>query len=319
MPVSKFTCPECETVLRPAKPLPSGKRVTCPKCKAQFTVRDPDEEAKPAKSAKKPAAPAAKNDPFADDGPDTYAVIKEEEPKEELEDEEDEDEDEDRPRKPKKPKKDARMEDLEFRVRMDAPDPRGPAQAALISPSNFLMLVGTLACLVGVGAIAYGAWPFLFTEDILSKEEFFGVTQGKDSGSDTEQKTDSKQKQRKIQVEEGKVVWNDRTPSNEDKEAYYKARDEKELWLIIYMVAGGVVLVYNAFVIIGGVKMQNMESYTWAMVASIMAFVLSFPGLGQLAGLLALTTLRSKKVVDGFFYIPPSATPHARQKKKEVL
>jgi hypothetical protein len=62
--------------------------------------------------------------------------------------------------------------------------------------------------------------------------------------------------------------------------------------------------------------MQNMESYTWSMVGAIMALGASFPALGQLAGFIALTTLRSKKVIDGFFYVPPSATPHKKQKKQ---
>src|SRR6516164_4305022 len=130
MPVAKFTCPDCKTVLRPAKPLPSGKKVTCPKCKAAFTVTDPDEEK--AIKAGKPVA-SAKTDPFADDGPETYAVVKEEAPVEEDEDEEDEDDD-GKPKKPKQPKKDkARSEDLEWRLNMSVADPRGPAQAAVIS------------------------------------------------------------------------------------------------------------------------------------------------------------------------------------------
>jgi hypothetical protein len=55
------------------------------------------------------------------------------------------------------------------------------------------------------------------------------------------------------------------------------------------------------------------------MTASIMALGLSFPGLGQLAGFICISTLRSKKVLDGWFYIPPSATPHKKEKKREVL
>src|SRR5262249_14192975 len=122
MPVRKFTCPECEAVLRPAKPLPSGKRVTGPKCVAGFVVRGDAEEDEVAGKAKKPSTPAgkAKDNPFGDDGPEMYAVIKEEEPAQEEDEDEEEDDDydddEDRPRK-KKPKKDtARMEDLEFRL-----------------------------------------------------------------------------------------------------------------------------------------------------------------------------------------------------------
>src|SRR5262249_38753599 len=158
--------PDCDAVLRPAKPLPSGKRVTCPKCGAGFVVRGEDDEAETqAKAAKKPGAPAGKgkDDPFADDGPEMYAVIKEEAPAQEEDEDYDEDEDEDRPKK--KPKKDtARMEDLEFRLNTAVTDPRGPAQAALISPSNFLMLMSFISIAIAVLALAYGAWPFLFME-----------------------------------------------------------------------------------------------------------------------------------------------------------
>jgi hypothetical protein len=326
MSVSKFTCPECETVLRPAKPLPSGKRVTCPKCKANFAVHDAEEEAvksaKPAKKSASPAAPA-KNDPFDDDGPETYGIIKEAEPEEELDEEdededEDGDEDEDRPRKAKKPKKDtARSEDLEFRLNTKVTDPRGPAQAALIGPSNFLMLVATLAIIAAVLVIAYGAWPFLFAERPLDPADYFGVSnKGKD---ETENKggDQSKTKMRVMPDQDGKVdlAKLDQKLQNE----FYDAEDARILFLIILMASGAAVLVYNIFIIVGGVKMQNMESYTWSMVAAIMAFGPSFPGLGQIAALMAVTTLRSKKVVDGFFYIPPSATPHAKQKKKDVL
>jgi hypothetical protein len=316
MPVSKFTCPECETVLRPAKPLPSGKRVTCPKCQAQFTVRDPDEEAvKPVKPVKKSAAPAApaKKDPFGDDGPETYAVIKEEAPEEEVEDEEDDDEDDEgRVKKPKKER--VRSEDLEFRLNIKVTDPRGPAQAALISPSNFLMLVGTLACIAGIISIGYGAWPFLFSDDILDMADFFDPPKGS-SDSDAENKPKATKQRSRVQISEDRKVDRSKVPQ-EELNRYDDARDEK-WWILVACISGGAfVIAYNTVIIIGGVKMQNMESYTWAMIASIMAFVLSFPGLGQIAALMALTTLRSKKVVDGFFYVPPSATPHAKQKRQ---
>lgn len=318
MPVSKFTCPKCETVLRPAKPLPSGKRVTCPKCKAEFAVRDPDEEAvKPARPTKKPWAPA-KNDPFEDDGPGTYGVIKEEVPEETADEEEDEDEDEDRPGKAKTPKKQGtRSEDLQFQLNIKVTDPRGPAQAALISPSNFLMLVGTLACIAGVAAVLIGAWPFLFNDRILDPADFFGLNRGKDSEGDKKDGSEKKQKQRVSADSDGKV---DVSKLSDDlKNQFYSAEDAKWWELVLCIGIGALVIAYNSVIIVGGVRMQNMESYTFSMIAGIMAFGASFPGLGQVAGLMAVTTLRSKKVIDGFFYVPPSATPHARQKKRDVI
>jgi hypothetical protein len=301
--------------LRPAKPLPSGKRVTCPKCGAGFVVRGEDDEAETqAKAAKKPGAPAGKgkDDPFADEGPEMYAVIKEEQPvQEEDEEEEDyDDEDEDRPRKKKPKKEDARLEDLEFRLNTSITDPRGPAQAALISPSNFLMLMGFITIVAALLTLAYGSYFFLFTEnlglepkDVLSQAKKKDGEESKGGGGNISIPDD--QDPKKLQGEQANRYW--------------AAYDAWMSQLIIIIIASVIVIGYNTFIIIGGVKMQNMESYTWAMVATIMAFVpLCFPGLGQIAALMSLTALRSKKVIDGFTYVPPSATPHARQ-KREVL
>jgi magnesium-transporting ATPase (P-type) len=322
MPVRKFTCPECEAVLRPAKPLPAGRKVTCPKCKASFVVQGgEEEETKPGKPAKK-AAPAKPN-PFGeeDDGLETYAVLKESDPEQEIEEEEsDEDEeDEERPRKKKK-KDTARSEDLEFRLDMSIKDPRGPAQAALISPSNFLMLSAFIAVILGVLSIAYGAWPFLFSNDIVDPARVLNAPKKTDEDeSKATAKPAAAKKQASIPIDpEGNVMVDQL--NSEQKAKLDDARDERWWELFIYMVAGAVVIAYNVVIIVGGVRMQNMESYTWSMVASIMSFIPpSLPALGQLAGVMALTTLRSKKVIEGFFYVPPSATPYAKKKKEDVL
>ena len=321
MPVAKFTCPECKAVLRPAKPLPSGKKVSCPKCKAAFTVTDPEEER--AIKAGKPGAKsgsAAKPDPFEDDGPETYAVIKEEvEVEDDADDDEEEDEDEDAKPKPKKTKRERiRSEDLEFRLNTSIADPRGPAQAAVISPSNFLMLVGTLALLAGIFCVFRGAWPFLFLDDIVDAQDFNGP-RPKDIDDDDKpkQKQPTTAKQKQFPVDHDNNLQKDQF-TQEQWGIYNAKRDEQWNWLVFFIVGGAVLIAYNSVVIIGGVKMQNMEAYPLAMVASIMAFGLTFPGLGQIAGLICVSTLRSKKVLDGWFYVPPSATPHKKQ-KREVL
>src|SRR5262249_6297085 len=102
---AKITCPHCDAVLKPAKPLAAGKKVNCPRCGEVFTVRDEEEEeeprparAVPARPAKKavPAKPARPAKPAApapppkksaadddDDGELTYGVIREPEDEEE--------------------------------------------------------------------------------------------------------------------------------------------------------------------------------------------------------------------------------------------
>src|SRR5262249_11961773 len=68
MASSRLTCPECNATLKPAQPVPDGKKVKCPKCGAVFVapglvspqgVEEPAEQA-PAPKAKKQAVPAAK-------------------------------------------------------------------------------------------------------------------------------------------------------------------------------------------------------------------------------------------------------------------
>jgi hypothetical protein len=312
MPVAKFTCPECEAVLRPAKPLPSGKKVTCPKCKATFVVHDAEEEA----GKKSGAAAGAKNDPFDEEGPETYAVVKEEEPEEEPdEDEEEDDEDEDGPKKSKPKKERARSEDLEFRLNVKVTDPRGPAQAALVSPSNYLILVGSLMVIGGIIAILVGAWPFLFSKDIIDPAKVLNAPKKSDDDDSKESKNKRPTTQSVPMMTSGDEVDEEKL-SQEQKQKLWDARDERWWELFWFMLGGSLAIAYNAVVIVAGVKMQNMESYTWSMVGAIMALGASFPALGQLAGFIALTTLRSKKVIDGFFYVPPSATPHKKQKKQ---
>src|SRR5947209_455540 len=61
MPVAKLTCPECSAVLKPAKPVPEGKKIKCPKCGTIFEARAEDNEPQPVKPAARPKpVPAAK-------------------------------------------------------------------------------------------------------------------------------------------------------------------------------------------------------------------------------------------------------------------
>ena len=79
MAVIKITCPECQSVLRPAKPVPAGKTVKCPECGNRFTVSEDELEAPAQKPKKantdtaaagdKPQKPAGKKPVAADDLP----------------------------------------------------------------------------------------------------------------------------------------------------------------------------------------------------------------------------------------------------------
>jgi len=57
-------CPHCKAVLRPANPVPAGKKVACPKCKQSFTA-----------GGEAPApAPAPKHDDEDDKNITSYGV-----------------------------------------------------------------------------------------------------------------------------------------------------------------------------------------------------------------------------------------------------
>ena len=68
MAITKLSCPDCGTVLRPAKPVAPGKKVKCPRCDLIFAAGDDEDEddrprkSAPSKGAKK-AEPSVKSKP----------------------------------------------------------------------------------------------------------------------------------------------------------------------------------------------------------------------------------------------------------------
>jgi hypothetical protein len=92
MPAVTFACPECGKVLRSAKPIPAGKKITCPTCTAVFPMPEPDDEDTAAVSEKprRPAAAPARDDDDED-----------EEPRPRRRARDDDEDDDDRPRRKK--------------------------------------------------------------------------------------------------------------------------------------------------------------------------------------------------------------------------
>src|ERR1700687_304397 len=162
MPVAKLTCPNCEAVLRPSKPLRPGRKVTCPKCGTGFVV--PGEEmdviAAEPETPPKPAAP--RKQPYEEDdedtGPATYSFVDEPAPlrKRSDIDEDDEDgEDED--------EKFDEREDLSIIPDLTVKDPRGIAQEMLIRPSNYMMLFTVLDFIMVLIIMGWYLIPIFFS------------------------------------------------------------------------------------------------------------------------------------------------------------
>jgi predicted Zn finger-like uncharacterized protein len=271
MAVPKLECPECGTVLRPAKPISPGKKVRCPKCQTTFVAPDDEEDrpaprktatartapTKKAAPARSPTAPPPKKTKPVDDEEDeggVYGLAKEAE-----EDEEDEE------RKPK----------IEYVPDLQVKDPRGPAVAALAKPSNYLLLFGALLCVGSLLSLGIATWPFMFTK--------YG------SGvfpSDVKRKwakdhapPDQQPRGRKNQEEE-ESAWPDQDQIMEEikknegmfalwEEMSSKDQTKRIIWAICSVLAGALAAVLAA----SAVKMQNLESYRWAVTACIMGAV----------------------------------------------
>ena len=132
---------------------------------------------------------------------------------------------------------------------------RGPASAALVTPTKLLIAVGVITC---VGAIVWfimGFWPVVFTDAAASDEEI------------------------------------------------YDACVQMLLSVLIFVV--GILVCYGAFM------MQNLESYTWAIIASCITIPL-------LVGIYALITLRDPKVIAGFQEIDGALEHDEEEEVEEV-
>jgi len=291
--VTKITCPECEAVLKPAKPVLAGKTIKCPKCGAGFVVPSEDEEPAPAakpkaaaapakkgaakspakkssdKVAKKPVkeekaapAPAKKKDAFDDDdgGGLTYGVTKE--PEEEEDDEE------------KKKVK------INYAPDTSIKDLRGPAQAAVIQPTNMLTVTGVLGFIGWLALLVIILIPILFPlgvestnkdspTPVLDIQRGFGMQANFPAGSGKAEVAEKEEPSLFIVLGFDLAIF-----------ALYP-------WhlLILVLLPLFLGMLYSGLIIIGAVKTQNLESRRWGIAACIMA-MLPFNAAGLIVDIL---------------------------------
>jgi hypothetical protein len=271
--------------LKPAKPVPDGKRVKCPKCGNVFTTPGlvEDEEQRPRKPAaakkqkaaiKKAAAPKPppkKPVPDDDDEEDQggiYGYIKEEGEKEREDDEEEED---DKPQ-------------IDYAPDMSIKDLRGPAQAAVVKPSNYLLLIGGIACILDILIICVSFWEMVFSEHLINHENFLADYYKQERPKKTDE------------VESNPMHSQPAAPAQQSGKKNIPVKredlDKKDLALVEeaedwafswpyfgryyrFMAMGVFILlfIYNAITVIGTVKMQNLESRGWGIAASIMTML----------------------------------------------
>ena len=279
MPASKLTCPDCGKVLRPAKPLPAGKKVKCPECGSVFLAQDDEVpkatittaaakrgakaakgDAKKAKPAKKPAKddpdkpPAPQGTiPFADDeddGPATYAFQsgdKHEEP------------------------------EIDHVPDTSIKDLRGPAQEAIVRPSNYLILCAGIGLLCYVALFAIIFIPIIFPVPEKIDDDLGGVRQ---ETLTLAQKKKALEAGLQITGAVGETAMEKSEKEQKKKETSLFTLYSWDLmdvgsyrWWVITLLGLACVfgIIYCGVTIYGGVRMQTLESRLWGIISSILA------------------------------------------------
>jgi hypothetical protein len=284
MPVYKITCPECQTTLKSPNPIAPGKRVKCPKCGTGFTAPADTAEDEPAPAPapkKKPAAPrqksaitASKGKPPAagrdDDDDPVYGVIKE---PEEPEDEVDPDSPDAKP-------------DLTFALDTSVKDPRGPAAARLVRPTNWLIGFGAFRVIASLVIVVWAIFPFIFSDTVLSDDQW------NEAVLQTNYKSD-KLIEKKPRASLSGPEW-DRVTMLESV----------WIWIRVWVAVGfGLNMIVGGLICYGGVRAQMLESWGWGMASAIIC-LLDGNFLALLIGIWNIMTLNDKKVKAGFEYVP---------------
>ncbi len=318
MSAFKITCPHCEAVMKTPRPVPAGKRLTCPKCGDEFTTPDAGVGAAAAEAPKKKAAdprtatkaagkPAAKSPAKAakgapapppkpaddDDEGGTYSFADEKKKPAGGGDDDDEDEEDEATKQRKK--------DLEFALDTSIKDPRGPAQARVIWPSNLLIICGAVPFFLYFGFILFLVWPFFFAERVVPPDVVFEWKTAKEPVW-TKYSELSDAEKKKVDS----VQWQWVVPADAKAYEAYWPWDFWGIPLRITLVCCCVFWMCLAGTIAyGGVKMQMLESWTWGMVSSCICLGLGVIGgwaFGLAVGLWCVLVLNDPKVKAGFEY-----------------
>jgi hypothetical protein len=255
MPLVKLTCPKCRATLRPAKPVPEGKSVKCPKCEEVFRAGEEpaDTRTRPDAPAKKPAAAPAAKAAEEDEEAETYAVIRDEDQErkaaEEAErrkrrgrkrrarDEDDEDEDDE----------DEGDLGAQLLKNLKTRDPRGAAQGVVVTPSNWLLRTGILGFFAWVVAFIVFMLPIAFPNIPDNPDEKNQIAVGKDKDKEKDKKPAQKGLAEQIQ--------------------------ERAWTVVLFIAVLFLGLTQAALITFGAVRMQSLESYGWSMAGCILAIL----------------------------------------------
>lgn len=296
----KVSCPACEAVLRPTKPMTPGQKVKCPKCGNGFTFKGPvaeEDDAPPAPGARRP--PVARRDqptsvlPNRDKG-DPRREAKADKGKPAAAKKRSETRTTELPPQPRQKRESDSDEIATYGVLGNeeqgkeakvnyAPDRsirdlRGPAAEAVTNPSNKLIFAGGTGLLGWLILLMVLMFPVIFPPDADPKNlpESLRFTSALGIVALTTDPPDG-----------GKVK-----PEDEDASLYrvhgidliQMLKSPAVLAAFIALCVAG--MTYSAVMAVGAVKMQNLESRHWGMAAAIMVI---FPL--NIGGMLILTYL----------------------------
>jgi hypothetical protein len=236
-------------VLRPTKPVPFGKEIKCPKCGNPFFAPGLVEDQPRKKTAGKKAKAGSKKSTGIKKGAGSKPSTKKPVP--------DDDDDEGGIYSFVGAKGEEEKPDIEYAPDMSIKDLRGPAQEAVVKPSNYMILIGGLCCLANIFLICLQFWPMVFSESAVDWQAVL-----------SRHYADDKNALKRIEsIKEYKEL------KDKDLEIVQEADEEERKVRFALMGVFLVLLIYNAIAVMGAVKMQNLESRRWGIVASIMTLL----------------------------------------------
>jgi hypothetical protein len=267
MPLTKLTCPKCCATLKPAKPVPEGKTIKCPKCEELFKAGETaaDARARAEAAKKKPAGAAADKPAEEEEEEATYAVVRDEDIEKKVE--EAERRKRKRMMKAKQKKKGAGADDDEedepdeddlaaqLLRNLKVKDPRGRAQELVVSPSNWLLRTGLVGFFGWVIAFIFFIIPVVFPN--------------LPDTSDEETKRIAEQEKAREAKEKGL----DSTKKLPTKFDVFQWTQERWWAVAIFVTVLLLGLVHAGLIAFGAVRLQGLESYRWAITSCILTIL----------------------------------------------
>jgi hypothetical protein len=352
MELTKLTCPECGKVIKPARPVAEGKKIRCPKCDSVFVAgEDEPDEVVPVKKPKKKEAEdgaikkskvaSAEKPSKKDAGKKPAAEKKAEKPPEKKPGLDDEDDDGPMTYGFVKEEKDEDTPDIDYAPDTSIKDPRGPAQAIVMQPTNYMLMSGIFGFIGYVILLCIILIPYLFpitnddTTDVKNPKPILNINQGLGAANlDMDPWEDPRAKEKEKE--------------DLDKRLLLVAGVDLALlglyaWYVFFLLLSPIFLgmAWCAVVAYSAVKVQSLESRVWGIVGSVMTMIPYCVGglvvvlcilIGILGGMLfddrayvaymqigvlvifvlaevgtgvwVLVTLMNEEVIEGFEFVP---------------